>query len=184
MPFDFTPLPIAEVISIVPKKFTDDRGAFLELFKKSEFIAHGISKPFVQVNYSVSRHGVVRGLHYQNPPLAQGKLVTVAQGEAFDVAVDIRRGSATYGQWVSALLTAEERNMLYIPPGFAHGFCVLSSEAHLLYFCTNEYNPQAEAGIVWNDPTVNITWPVSEPLVAPRDAAFPHLEAATNQFSV
>ena len=182
MPFTFEPQTIPEVIHITSTGFADERGVFNELFKNSEFSSNGIATNFVQVNQSVSRQGVIRALHYQNPPHAQGKLVMVTQGEVFDVAVDIRRKSPTYGQWVGVTLSLEKRNMLYIPPGFAHGFAVLSLEAQLLYFCTDEYSKADEAGIAWNDPTLNIAWPIENPILSAKDKAFPSLEEAHNAF--
>ncbi|MBI3255770.1 MAG: dTDP-4-dehydrorhamnose 3,5-epimerase [Candidatus Andersenbacteria bacterium] len=182
MPFTFEKLDIPEVLHITPLVFSDERGAFSELFKASEFSAHGIPDLFVQVNQSVSAKGVLRGLHYQKQPSAQGKLVSVAHGEIFDVAVDIRQGSPTYGKWIGQALSAKVKNMLYIPIGFAHGFYVLSESAELVYFCTNEYAKEQEAGIIWNDPAIGITWPGSEPLVSAKDAALPLLEKCDNNF--
>lgn len=182
MPFTFEPLVIPDVVHVTPKTFADDRGVFVELFKASEFAAYGLHDLFVQVNHSASKKNVLRGLHYQKNPKAQGKLVSVTRGEIFDVAVDIRRGSPTFGTWVSATLSAEKKNMLLIPTGFAHGFCVTSEEAEVIYYCTSEYAPDHEAGIIWNDPTINISWPVAQPLLSKKDAAFPLLTGADNNF--
>jgi dTDP-4-dehydrorhamnose 3,5-epimerase len=176
MPFRFQRLEIPEVILIEPRVFQDTRGFFMETYKKSEFAAHGITEEFVQSNYSRSIHGTLRGLHYQKPPQAQGKLVMVLRGEVFDVAVDIRKNSPTCGRWVSATLSGQNHHMLYIPVGFAHGFCVLSEEADFLYFVTAEYNPELDAGIIWNDPTIAINWPVREPLLSPKDARLPRFD--------
>lgn len=182
MPFEFSPTDIPDVKRVQPRVFPDDRGEFAELFKASDFTKGGVGQPFVQMNQSVSKKNVLRGLHYQNPPNAQAKLVGVMAGEVFDVAVDIRKGSPTYGQWVAEVLSAEKRNMLYIPAGFAHGFCVLSDEAILTYLCTDEYAPQNEGGIIWNDPAIGITWPITNPLVSEKDAVFTSLEEADNRF--
>ncbi|NPV29967.1 MAG: dTDP-4-dehydrorhamnose 3,5-epimerase [Firmicutes bacterium] len=182
MPFSFQRLEIPEVVLIEPKVFQDGRGFFMETYKFSDFTAFGITERFVQDNHSRSLRGVLRGLHYQNPPNAQGKLVRVVAGEIFDVAVDIRRGSPTYGKWVGERLSAENKRMLYIPPGFAHGFCVLSQEAEVVYKVTEEYAPEHEAGIIWNDPDIGIRWPVAEPIISEKDAAFPRLKEAENYF--
>jgi dTDP-4-dehydrorhamnose 3,5-epimerase len=175
MPFQFQQLGLPEVILIEPRTFPDDRGFFRELYKRSEFAANGIPEAFVQDNYSHSQRGVLRGMHFQQAPKAQGKLVMALQGEIFDVAVDIRPGSATYGQWVSQVLSAKRFQMLYVPPGFAHGFCVLSQEANVLYKVTEEYAPELEGGHAWNDPDVGIQWPITEPILVPKDAQLPLL---------
>ena len=152
MPFTFKRLEIPDVIVIEPKSFSDDRGFFLESFKESEFISNGINKKLVQDNISHSTRGVLRGLHFQKNPKPQAKLVTVIKGKIFDVAVDIRKNSPTYGKWVSQILSEEEHNLLYVPEGFAHGFCVLSEEADVYYKVSNEYSSEHEDGIVWNEP--------------------------------
>jgi len=182
MPFRFHPMEIPDVIRIEPSVFEDTRGFFLETYKRSEFAAHGIPETFVQSNWSHSVQGTLRGLHYQKPPHAQGKLVMVIRGEVLDVAVDIRRSSPTYGHWVSAILSDENRHMLYIPVGFAHGFCVLSQEADFVYLVTDEYAPTCDRGIMWNDPTIGIRWPVTEPLLSPKDASLPRLEEIAGDF--
>ncbi|MBC7218168.1 MAG: dTDP-4-dehydrorhamnose 3,5-epimerase [Candidatus Caldatribacterium sp.] len=183
MPFRFERLEIPEVILIEPQVFHDERGFFMETYRYSTFAAFGIKENFVQDNHSRSVRGVLRGLHYQNPPKAQGKLVRVVVGEIFDVAVDIRKGSPTYGRWVGVKLSAENRKMLYIPAGFAHGFCVLSDVAEVVYKVTEEYAPECEAGIIWNDPEIGITWPIENPIVSPKDARWPPLEKAVNRFT-
>ncbi|GFN23658.1 dTDP-4-dehydrorhamnose 3,5-epimerase [Thermanaeromonas sp. C210] len=183
MPFRFTRLEIPEVVLIEPVVFPDERGFFLEAYKYSEFAAFGITERFLQDNHSRSRKGVLRGLHYQNPPKAQGKLIRVVVGEIFDVAVDIRKGSPTYGRWVGVRLSSENKRMLYIPPGFAHGFCVLSEAAEVLYKTTEEYAPECEAGIIWNDPDIRISWPVENPVLSPKDARWPPLKDAVNGFT-
>jgi dTDP-4-dehydrorhamnose 3,5-epimerase len=155
-----TPLAIPEVMLIEPKVFGDDRGFFLESFNQQAFNeAWGTDHQFVQDNHSRSRKGVLRGLHYQLPPHAQGKLVRVVRGAVFDVAVDIRKGSPTFGQWVGAGLTEDNHRQLWVPPGFAHGFVVLSDSADFLYKATSFYAPQADRGIAWNDPAIGVQWP-------------------------
>jgi dTDP-4-dehydrorhamnose 3,5-epimerase len=155
-----TPLAIPEVMLIEPKVFGDDRGFFLESFTQQAFNeATGTDHQFVQDNHSRSRKGVLRGLHYQLPPHAQGKLVRVVRGAVFDVAVDIRKGSPTFGQWVGAGLTEDNHRQLWVPPGFAHGFVVLSDSADFLYKATSFYAPQADRGIAWNDPAIGVQWP-------------------------
>ncbi len=182
MPFTFTPLHIPDVILIEPRVFPDARGFFLETYKYSDFAAHGIPETFVQDNHSRSIRGVLRGLHYQNPPGAQGKLVRAVRGAIFDVAVDIRPDSATFGQWVGEMLSDENHHMLYIPPGFAHGFLTLSDVADVSYKTTAEYAPELDSGIIWNDPTIAIQWPVQTPILSPKDAALPRLLEADNRF--
>jgi dTDP-4-dehydrorhamnose 3,5-epimerase len=182
MPFTFTPLAIPDVILIEPRVFGDDRGYFLETYKQSAFAAAGIPDVFVQYNHSHSAYGVLRGLHYQLLPMAQGKLLSVMAGEIFDVAVDIRRDSPTYGQWVGVTLSAANHHLLYVPPGFAHGFCVVSDMADLLYQVTAEYSQVYERGILWNDPDIGVAWPVAEPQLSPRDVAAPRLRDADNNF--
>ncbi|MBK3505867.1 MULTISPECIES: dTDP-4-dehydrorhamnose 3,5-epimerase [Pseudomonas] len=158
-----TPLAIADVLLFEPKVFGDDRGFFFESFNHRSFEeAIGRSIQFVQDNHSRSVKGVLRGLHYQTHQ-TQGKLVRVVQGEVFDVAVDIRRSSATFGQWVGAYLSAENKNQLWVPEGFAHGFVVLSDTAEFLYKTTNYYAPSHERSILWNDPALAIKWPINEP---------------------
>jgi dTDP-4-dehydrorhamnose 3,5-epimerase len=180
MPFSFQELEIPGVILIESRRFTDTRGFFLELYKASEFVAHGIPT-FIQDNCSHSVHGVLRGLHYQLPPKAQGKLVMAFSGRVFDVAVDIRQHSPTYRKWVGVELSADNGHMLYIPPGLAHGFCVLSEETDFVYKVTEEYAPELERGIIWNDPEIGIQWPIAEPIVSPRDAQLPSLEQVCQQ---
>ena len=158
-----TPLAIPEVMLIEPKVFGDDRGFFLESFNQQAFNqATGTDHQFVQDNHSRSKKGVLRGLHYQLPPHAQGTLVRVVRGAVFDVAVDIRRSSPTFGQWVAVELSAENFRQLWVPVGFAHGFVVLSETAEFLYKTTDYYTPSAERCIRWDDPTLNIDWQLSE----------------------
>lgn len=182
MPFEFTRLDIPEVILIEPRTFPDPRGYFMETYKASAFAANGIAAVFVQDNFSYSTQGVLRGMHYQTEPHGQGKLLRVTEGVIFDVAVDMRQGSPTFGRWVGATLSAENQRMLWVPPGFGHGFCVLSEAAGLAYKVTTEYVREAEQGFRWDDPAVGIEWPVSDPLVSERDAGLPLLADAANNF--
>src|SRR3989338_2589456 len=156
------------VLIIEPKVFGDQRGFFMETWNQANYAAAGIPDTFVQDNLSLSKKGTLRGLHFQNPN-AQGKLVYVLQGEVFDVAVDIRHGSPTFGQSVSIVLSADNKRQLYIPPGFAHGFCVTSETALFAYKCTDKYNPRAEASVLWNDPALNIEWPTDNPELSTKD---------------
>jgi dTDP-4-dehydrorhamnose 3,5-epimerase len=173
MPFTFTRLEPDGLVSIEPGVFHDDRGFFMESFRQSEFAFHGIHERFVQDNHSLSKKGVLRGLHYQKDPGAQGKLVRVVKGSVWDVAVDIRKGSASFLRWKALELNESNNLMLYVPPGFAHGFAALSDEVHLLYKCTAEYDPRLDAGIRWDDPDIGVSWPVANPIVSPKDAALP-----------
>jgi dTDP-4-dehydrorhamnose 3,5-epimerase len=175
MPLTFEPTDLPGVLIVAPRVFADDRGFFMETYKRSEFEAAGLDVPLVQENHSRSTQGTLRGLHYQREPKAQGKLVRVVLGEIFDVAVDIRHRSPTFGRWVGINLSAENRKSIYVPPGFAHGFCVLSDEAEVIYKTTEEYAPELEHGIPWNDPLLAIAWPVSSPTLSPRDQRWPAL---------
>lgn len=175
MPFTFETLAIPEVVLIEPQSFGDARGFFMESYKRSDFAAKGLSQPFVQENHSRSGRGILRGLHYQKPPYAQGKLVRVIMGEIFDVAVDVRPKSPTRGRWVGVTLSAANRRMLYIPPWCAHGFCVTSDVAEVIYKTTVEYSPAHESGVVWNDPAIGIDWPVDSPILSERDRSWPQL---------
>ncbi|MEQ3695722.1 MAG: dTDP-4-dehydrorhamnose 3,5-epimerase [Pseudomonadales bacterium] len=156
------------VLIIEPKVFGDHRGFFLESYHEQRYQEMGIKERFVQDNHSRSAAGVLRGLHFQKQR-PQGKLVRVTQGEVYDVAVDINPTSATFGQYVGVVLSGENHTQLYVPPGYAHGFCVLSETADFLYKCTDYYDPTDEGGIVWNDPTVNIDWPISNPKLSEKD---------------
>jgi dTDP-4-dehydrorhamnose 3,5-epimerase len=178
VPFTFRRLEIPEVILIEPRVFGDERGFFMETYKMPDFVAAGIAEGFVQDNHSRSTRGVLRGLHYQNPPFAQGKLVRVVRGEVFDVAVDIRRGSPTWGRWVGVVLSEENKKSLYLPPGMAHGFCVLSDVADVAYKTTSVYSAESEGGIIWNDEELSIEWPVEQPVLSEKDTAFPALKDA------
>ena len=178
MPFNVTPLALPDVILIEPRVFRDPRGFFLETYQEADFRAAGITRSFAQHNHSFSTKGVLRGMHYQQAPYAQGKLVQVALGTVWDVAVDMREGSSTYGKWVAAELSGENHHALWIPPGFAHGFVVLSDSVHFLYKCTAPYTPAAERGFRWDDPDVAIDWPTREVTLSQRDQALPAFASA------
>ena len=162
------------VLVVEPDRFGDARGFFQEIWHEGRYEEAGISGPFVQDNLSLSAHGVLRGLHFQNPN-AQGKLVYVLQGEAFDVAVDIRAGSPTFGNWTGVTLSGDNGRQFYIPPGYAHGFCVTGETALFAYKCTDFYNPKTEAAIRWDDPAIGIGWPVSDPVISSKDVGAPLL---------
>lgn len=164
----FLPTSLPGVVVIEPKMFEDERGFFMETFQQPRFTAAGIDLPFVQDNHSRSQRGVLRGLHYQLRH-AQGKLVRAVRGEIFDVALDLRRGSPTFGRWEGFTLSDRNWRQLYLPPGFAHGFCVVSDTADVLYKTTDVYHPEEERTVVWNDPALAIRWPVSAPIVSARD---------------
>lgn len=163
------------VIIIEPKVFGDQRGFFMETWHQDRYKAIGIKEDFVQDNLSYSARGVLRGLHYQYPN-SQGKLVSVIQGEVFDVAVDIRIGSPTFGKWVGVTLTGHNHRQLWVPPGFAHGFCVVSDFAYFSYKCTDRYSPEAEGGICWNDPDIQIEWPINDNTLSQKDMCYPRLK--------
>ncbi len=165
---------IPGVVVLEPKVFGDDRGYFLETWSRERYAAAGISGTFVQDNVSFSRKGVLRGLHYQNPQ-PQGKLVQVLSGEVFDVAADLRVGSPAFGRWVGEVLSEKNHRQMYIPPGLAHGFCVLSETVLFAYKCTDSYNAAAEGGVAWNDPDLAIAWPVRDPVLSPKDTKYPRL---------
>ena len=163
------------VLIVEPKVFPDARGFFVETYNKERYAACGIVVDFVQDNLSFSSRGVLRGLHYQNPH-AQGKLVYVLQGEVWDVAVDIRSGSPQFGRWTAVTLSSDNKRQFYIPPGFAHGFCVLSDTALFTYKCTDLYHPECDGGIRWDDPELGITWPVAAPILSEKDMKHPLLK--------
>ncbi len=173
MPFEFKPTELDGLVIVEPKAFGDDRGFFLETYKESAFRDGGITETFIQDNHSLSSRGVLRGLHYQLPPHAQGKLVRVVTGSVWDVAVDVRRSSPTFGQWVGVELSETNHTMLYIPPGFAHGFVVHSETAHVVYKCTAEYDKASERGIRWDDLTIAIDWPLTDVTVSEKDQILP-----------
>jgi dTDP-4-dehydrorhamnose 3,5-epimerase len=177
--FKFNKTKLDGVLVVEPQVFADDRGFFFECYKSSDFASSGIKEAFSQVNHSKSTKGVLRGLHYQIDPKAQGKLVKVVAGEAFDVAVDLRKSSRTFGKWIGETLSADNKKMLYIPPGFAHGFCVLSDVAEVVYFVTGgEYSPEHDRGIIWNDPDIGIKWPLKKVVVSKKDKRHPQLKNA------
>ena len=167
-----TPLSGAKIIE--PDVFGDHRGFFLESWNARRYAEHGLPERFVQSNLSRSKKNVLRGLHFQQPQ-AQGKLVYVLEGAVFDVAVDIRHGSPTFGQWHGVTLSADNFRQFYVPEGFAHGFCVLSDSALFAYHCTQAYAPQYDAGILWNDPDIGIQWPIEQPLLSEKDRQLPRL---------
>ncbi len=177
---------IPDVLLLEPDVHGDERGFFLEYFNKASFQEIGLHQPFVQFNHSRSEKGILRGLHYQLEQ-PQGKLVQVVTGEVFDVAVDIRKGSPTFGHWTGHVLSERNHNQLYVPPGFAHGFCVLSDSADFLYLCTDLYRPGDEHGIAWDDPELGINWPGGPFKLSDKDKANPTLSAAAEvlpQFKV
>ncbi len=178
MPFEFKKLEIPEVILIYPRMFPDERGFFLENYKKTEFAKAGIKENLVQENHSWSKKNVLRGLHFQRSPKAQGKLIQCLRGKIFDVAVDIRKKSSTFLKCVSVELSQDNGEMIYIPKGFAHGFLVLSNSADVVYKCTAEYSPKHESGIIWNDPQININWPSLSPLLSDKDKKLPLFKKA------
>jgi dTDP-4-dehydrorhamnose 3,5-epimerase len=165
---------LAGLLIVEPKVFGDERGFFLESWNRARYGKAGLDVDFVQDNLSFSRRGTLRGLHFQNPS-PQGKLLQVLQGEVFDVAVDIRRGSPTFGKWHGLMLSAENKLQFYVPPGFAHGFVVTSETALFQYKCTEAYSPKHEAAVRWDDPAIGIKWPVQNPLLSERDAKAPLL---------
>jgi len=175
MPFTFTPLEIDGLVLIGMKQYSDARGSFMETYKRSEFALHNIQETFVQDNHSRSSRGALRGLHYQLPPYGHGKLIRVISGEIFDVAVDLRPDSSTRWRSVTVTLSAQIPQMLFVPPWCAHGFCVLSDAADVLYKTTTEYAPEHEGGIMWNDPALAIDWPVPTPILSERDQKWPPL---------
>lgn len=171
MSFELTTTPIAGLVLITPKHFSDDRGYFEEIMKASSFRSAGL--PFIcrQINRSVSKKNVLRGLHFQRSPFMQTKVVQVTRGEIFDVAVDLRPGTPTFGAWHGVKLSAEEDRMFFVPKGFAHGFLVLSEIAEVQYFCDEEYAPQYECSLRWDDPALGVVWPSADPVVSDKDRA-------------
>ncbi|MEM0061300.1 MAG: dTDP-4-dehydrorhamnose 3,5-epimerase [Fervidicoccaceae archaeon] len=180
--FEFVRLKIPDVILIKPKAFSDSRGYFMETYKESDFLAYGINAKFKQDNQSKSSKYVLRGLHYQLEPYAQGKLVRVITGSIFDVAVDLRKGSPYFGKWVGVKLSEENKRALWIPEGFAHGFLSLEDNTIVVYKVTNEYNKESEAGILWNDPDIGIKWPYDKPILSDKDSKNPTLKEAKINF--
>ena len=178
MPFKFTKLEIKEVVLVEPSRFDDSRGFFMETFKRSEFDSAGIEFTPVQGNHSKSAKGVLRGLHYQADPHAQSKLVRVLRGSIYDVGVDLRKKSPQFGRWVGADLTAENRRMLFVPRGFAHGFLALEDDTEVEYLVDNEYSRESERGVIWDDPQVGVRWPIERPMLSEKDLKWPTLNDA------
>lgn len=174
--------PIEGLLIIQPQVFEDPRGYFYESYNKENFVKAGINFEFIQDNQSLSQKGIIRGLHFQAPPFEQGKLVRVIQGAVKDVVVDIRKNSKTYGQHFSVNLTAENKTMFFIPPGFAHGFETLEDNTIFLYKCTNLYNKASEGGLYWNDPQLQIDWHCNEPLISEKDKVLPLLSQLNSPF--
>ena len=161
--------PIENLLVLEPKVFEDERGYFFESFNKKKLEDIGIKESFVQDNQSLSNKNVLRGLHFQAPPFAQGKLVRVITGSVLDIAVDIRKESATYGKYFSIILSEQNKKMFWIPPGFAHGFLTLEDQTIFSYKCSGDYNPSSEGSLLWNDPQLNIEWNIDEPIVSAKD---------------
>ena len=184
MSFRFIPLELPGVVLIEGTRRGDARGFFAETYRSTAFREAGIDRPFVQDNHARSSRGVLRGLHYQLPPHTQGKLVQVVAGTVYDVAVDLRKGSPTFGRWTGVELSGEDLKLLWVPPGFAHGYVVLSETADLTYKVTAEYAPQLDRGVRWNDPAIGIDWPTDKPVLSERDLALPMLADAENPFVV
>jgi len=179
MPFEFERLEIPDVILIKPKVFEDHRGFFIEVFKKEDFEKFGINFNPVQENHSKSKYGVLRGLHFQKEPYQQAKLIRCIKGKIFDVAVDIRRNSPTFGRHVSTILSSKNKQILFIPKGFAHGFQVLSKEAEVIYLTDVPYKPEYDSGIIWNDEDLKIEWPIKQPILSEKDKNLPKLKEVT-----
>lgn len=182
MPFEFRELEIPGMFLISSRIFPDERGFFRETFAAEAFRAAGLPHRFVQDNHSRSARNVLRGLHYQLAPKAQGKLVLVTEGEIFDVGADLRPSSRTYGKWAGVRLSGQGGEVLYLPPGLAHGFVVLSESADVCYKVTADYAPKLDRGIRWDDPVLGIRWPVKNPVLSAKDAALPPLSEAENNY--
>ncbi|MFW5748618.1 MAG: dTDP-4-dehydrorhamnose 3,5-epimerase [Chloroflexota bacterium] len=180
---EFQPLWLEGACIIQPNVFYDDRGYFMVPYQAKAFAEHGLPTNWVQDNQSLStRRGVLRGFHFQMPPHTEAKLVRVLDGVIMDVIVDLRKDSPTFGQWDSVELSAENQKMVYIPRGFAHAFCVVSDRALVTYKVDNDYAPKAQAGLIWNDPTLNIPWPVDDPLLSEKDSQLPTLAEFESPF--
>ena len=173
---------IEGLLVIQPTVFTDARGYFYEPYNRKTFAEIGISEEFVQDNQSFSQKGVIRGLHFQNPPHAQGKLLRILQGSIWDVAVDIRKSSPTYGKYFGIELSAENKTIFYVPKGFAHGFLTLENNTLLLYKCSDFYNKPSEESLIWNDPDVAITWSINDPILSEKDLQGEKLKELKSQF--
>ncbi|MFQ5481600.1 MAG: dTDP-4-dehydrorhamnose 3,5-epimerase [Nitrospinaceae bacterium] len=178
-----TPTKLPGMVLIEPRVFRDERGFFLEMYHAPRYREHGINTDFVQDNRAFSSRGVLRGLHFQSQH-PQAKLVWVTQGEVFDVALDLRRGSSTFGQWEGVLLSAENHKQVFIPAGFAHGYCVTSETADLFYKCSALYHPHEEGGVLWNDPDLAIEWPLPDPILSDKDKKLPCLRDLETPFSL
>lgn len=179
--FIFEPTPLEGLILIQPKIVEDERGFFMETYNQAIFHQNHIPTEFIQDNHSSSKYGVLRGLHFQRQPMAQAKLVRVTNGAVFDVAVDIRPNSTTFGQWFGVVLSDENRQMLFIPEGFAHGFQVTSESAEFQYKVSRLYSPEHDAGLLWNDPELNIAWPIlTDPIISEKDTKHPKLSQLRN----
>jgi len=180
--FKFSKTAIDGILVIEPRAFPDERGFFMESYNINDFRANGIGLPFVQDNHSVSKKGVLRGLHYQIPPSPMGKLVRCFKGRIFDVGVDARKGSPTFGKWHGDILDGKNHRMLYLPPGFAHGFLALEDDTHVYYKCTGTYSKDDERAIIWDDPDIGIKWPVveagGEVILSEKDRTHPRLKDA------
>ncbi len=174
--------PLEGLLIIKPDVFEDERGYFFESFNHEKFLAVGLDLKFMQDNESKSRKGVLRGLHFQAPPFAQGKLVRVMRGSVLDVAVDIRKDSPTYGKWESIVLSGQNKWMYWIPPGFAHGFATLEDDTIFFYKCTNVYSKVSEGSILWNDPDLNINWGIEEPMISDKDKVSPRFSEVISPF--
>lgn len=180
---EITPTPIKGLLEITPKVFGDDRGYFFEPYNKKAFTEAGIADDFVQDNQSLSNKGVLRGLHFQNPPYAQGKLVRVISGSVLDVAVDIRKGSPTYGQYHRVLLSGDNKKTFWVPAGFAHGFVTLEDNTIFSYKCTGLYNKESEGSILWNDADLNIDWGLENPILSEKDTISPTFAELDSNFT-
>lgn len=177
MPFEFKKLENIDLILIKPRVFRDNRGSFAETYKKDDFEGAGIRGEFVQDNYSKSGYGVLRGLHFQTEPYAQAKIVRCIRGVVYDVAVDLRKRSPTFGKYIAVILSEYNHHQLYVPKGYAHGFLVLSDTAEVIYKVDNIYAPENEGGLIWNDPDLGISWPVDDPVIAKKDESWPTLSS-------
>ena len=182
MSFRFTELDLPGLVLVEESRHVDPRGFFAETYRESTFRSRGITGPFVQDNHARSTRGVLRGLHYQLPPRAQGKLIRVVEGDIFDVAVDLRRGSPTVGRWSGVTLSGADGRMLWVPPGLAHGYLVLSATVDLIYKATAEYDAALDRGIRWDDPEVGVVWPPGEPILSAKDRGLPTFAEAENPF--
>lgn len=183
MPFAFHPTELVDVVLVEPTSYTDDRGVFRETMKSSDFAAAGLPASFVQSNLSTSKPGVLRGLHFQTDPMAQGKLVSCVSGSVFDVAVDLRVGSTTFGKWFGEELSLANGRMLWIPAGFAHGFCVLEGDAVLSYSVTEVFSGPHDGGVRWDDPDIGIEWPIRDPILSAKDQSLPLLSEGNPGFT-